>query len=183
MHCFYLHFSDGIMLEKLASELSIEQSLDDLALDPNQDQNLEHELLNHVLLPRYLPQIKQGDLYEHELELLSRMVDVVAVQDEWIPINTVDMLCNLYRVHADCLPETIFKHINALKPGKTFAMFIKGQNCMLVIYMPPTKNNEQPNESTSVILSTFPGNLNPKDINRNTGDFEVILTQFFLEIT
>lgn len=160
------------MSDDETDEPSIGQSLSNLSLDPSDEKDLENDLLNHVLLPRFLPHTKHTESYEHELELLQRMVELIEVQDEWIPTSTIEMLRNLNYIQADCLPETIFEQINALTPGNTFAMFVKCQNCVFVIYMPPT-DIKKPNETTTVILATFPGNFDPKIINKTIDDFEV----------
>lgn len=157
---------------------SVGQSLENLTLDPDEDLNLENDLLHHVFLPRFLPQRKQNNLNELEIDLLSRMVELVEVKEEFIPKPTVNMFINFYNIQADCQPATICNQINRLKPGDTFAMFVSGQNCMFVIYM-PTNNQEEPDESATVIVATYPGNLDFKDIYRNIGDFEVI---FFLKV-
>lgn len=167
------------MADDEMSEAAMRQSLENVALEPNDDLDLENDLLNHVLLPRFLPQTKQNNLYDLELDLLSRMVELIETQDEWIPNSTVKMFTNVYRVQAECQPETIFNQINNIKPGGTFALFVRGQNCVFVIYMPSTDDNKQPDDSTTVIVATFPGNLDPKDINKNIGDFEV---SFYLVI-
>lgn len=172
------------------SEAFLRQSLENLTLEPNEDLNLENDLLDHVLLPRLLPQTKRNNLHDLELDLLSRMAELVEVQDEWIPAPTVKMFENLYHVQAECQPETIFEQINDLKPGGTFALFVKGQNCVFVVYMPLTDDNDQPepDDLTTVIVATFPGSMDPKDIYKNFGDFEVsffysiqIIPTFFYE--
>lgn len=165
------------MADDEMSEASLRQSLENLSLEPNEDLNLENDLLDHVLLPRLLPQTKGNNLHDLELDLLLRMVELVEVQDEWIPAPTVKMFQNLYLVQAECQPEMIFEQINDLKPGGTFALFVKGQNCVFVVHMPLTDDNEQPDDLTTVIVATFPGSMDPKDINKNFGDFEV---SFFL---
>lgn len=142
----------------------------DINLESDNEINLEIDLINHVVLPRYLPQVTQS--YEHELQLLQRMVELIEVQDEWIPKETIEVLRNMMDIQVNCLPVTISEQINALTPGKTFAMYVKNQNCMFVIYM-PANEIEKPNEATTVIVATFPSDVDPKFINRTIDDFEV----------
>lgn len=155
-----------------SSELGIEQPLNQLVLSSNEDLNLEYELLNHVLLPRFLPQTKRSDLYEQELELLSRMFEIIRLQNEWIPSQTIDMFQKFNHIQSDCFPETIFKYINELTPNNLFAMYLKEQNCVFSIYM--LDDDKEISESTTVIVATFPGNLDATSINKDIGDFEVI---------
>lgn len=153
-------------------ELSIRQSLMNLSLESIYETNLENDLLIHVLLPRSLPQYKRDKSYEHGLELMQRMVGLIELQGERIPQATIEMLRNMLYVQADYLPETICEQINALTPGKTFAMFVNSQNCVFVIYM-PANECEEPNEATTVIVATFFSNVDRKRINRTMNDFEV----------
>lgn len=136
------------------------------------DENFESDLLNHVLLPRFLPQMRDRKLYDHGVELLQRMVDLIGVEDELIPISTIEMMRTLNKIQTNCVPEAISEEINALTPGKTFAMFVKRQNCAIVIYMPPQEINE-PNEETTLIVATFHGSYSPKLVNETVDDFEV----------
>lgn len=152
---------------------SMAQSLSNLNLEQEDEKDLENHLLNHVFLPRFLPQTKHNESYEHELVLIQRMVELIDVQDEWIPTATIEMLRNLKNIQEECLPEHIFEQINALTPGKTFAMFVMSQNCMFVIHMPSNDARKEPNETTTVIVATFPGNFDPKIINTTIGDYEV----------
>lgn len=160
--------------EAMSETYSVGLSLENLTLDPDEDENLENGLLHHVLLPRFLPHQKQNILYDMEMELLSRMVDLVDVKEDWIPKPTVEMFKSFYNVQADCQPATISGQINRLQPGDTFAMFVNNQNCMFVIYMPSTDDNIEPGDSTTVIVATSPGNLNSNGIYSNIGDLEVI---------
>lgn len=166
------------MEEDQESETSIEDLVSNLNIESrDEEKNLEAELLNHVLLPRFLPQMKHNESYEHELELLQRMVDVVELHDEWIPEQTIDTLRHMSLIQTDCSAETIYERINSLTPGKTFAMFVKDQNCMFVIYMPANDSTEMTDGTKMkwVIVATFPGNFDCKDINRTIGDYEVQL--------
>lgn len=125
-----------------------------------------HEtLLNHIVLPRFLPQVKSEEFHSEELELLRRMVDNVHSFDDSIPANTMAMLDSMVHIHRNRTENTVSAEINRLEPGRTFAMFIRQQNCTLMIQMQGNAND--------VIVATFPGKLHPNKIYGNPSDIEV----------
>lgn len=137
-------------------------------------QNLQttfENLLNHVVLPRVLPDGYLKDHEDHELLLLSTMVQTVETNSEWIPSATVRLFQRLKRIHTiSRTPETIANEINLLQPGETFAMFVRRQNTGFMIHMP---TEQVSNAEKSVIVLTFPGNLHPKEIYKHSSDLEV----------
>lgn len=136
------------------------------------EQKKHEALMNHVILPRYLPQNKSTDLHGEELALLSSMVNNIERLKKWIPTNTVKMFESLNRVHRTRMSSVVSKEIRDLTPGKTFAMFVRRQNCAIMIHM-PTSGDINSNQSNRVIVSTFPGNLHPKYIYAVESDIEV----------
>lgn len=60
--------------------------------------------------------------------------------------------------------------------GDTFAMFIRHQNCAIMIHVPANELINTADEPENVIVATFPGSLHPRDIyeNENSSDLEVI---------
>lgn len=131
----------------------------------------KHELLmNHIILPRYLPQSKPNDRHHEERELMSQMIENVNELSAWIPENTVNMFASLDRILRSCTPEMVAHEIRSLKPGHTFAMFVRRQNCALMIHMPKNDDNMQ---TDRVIVATFPGNLHPKYVYSGESDIEV----------
>lgn len=127
-------------------------------------------LMNHIVLPRYLPQNRSPNFALEELELLKRMVATVESLSDEIPINTMQMMRSLADVHLKPYPKTIRKNIGELQPGGTFAMFVRSQNCALLIHMLP---DEAPTDSENIIVATFPGKLHPKEVYGNPSDLEV----------
>ncbi|XP_031638985.1 uncharacterized protein LOC116351075 [Contarinia nasturtii] len=127
--------------------------------------------MNNVILPRHLPQKKSSDLHGEELALLSSMVNNIDRLKKWIPLNTVEMFKGFDRVHRTRIPAVVSKEIRDLTPGKTFAMFVRRQNCAIMAHM-PSKGNMKSNQSNRVIVSTFPGNLHPKYIYAVDSDIE-----------
>lgn len=137
----------------------------------------KHELLlNHVVLQRFLPLTKSQHTHNEDLALMSYMIDNV-VQNEFllkkVPENTVKMLRGLNVLHKTLTPEVVSGQISTLKPGETFAMFVRRQNCALMIHMPVI-------ESDRVIVATFPGNLHPKYVFSKNCDIQVYC--YFLKI-
>lgn len=129
----------------------------------------EDVLLDHVILPRVLPQTKTPNLYETEFDLMKKMVENVENLSNFIPTKTVEMFQRLKRVHEMRTKEDISKEINALCPGDTFAMFVRFQHTGFMIHVPST---EAINNVRNVVVSTIP-NLHPDQVYESNGDFEV----------
>lgn len=140
--------------------------------------DLYETLLHHIVLPRVLPQNKQACGEGIELRLLSRMTENVENSLEWIPPATVRLFISLTRSHSVRTKETVSKEINALKPGESFAMFIRRQNTAFMIHMP----KDQSDEMESVIVMTFPGNVSPEQIYRHPSDLQVRKHWFMLHV-
>lgn len=130
-------------------------------------QEMQEALLNHVILPRYLPQNKPKDFHSEERALLLGMSQNVGLLSKSLPSNTVNMFERLARVHNTLTPSVVSNEIRNLEPGDTFAMFVRRQNCALMIHMPEKRGDDR------VILAIFPGNLHPKHISGVEGDVEV----------
>lgn len=127
-----------------------------------------HEvLMNHVILPRYLPQHKSKNYHHEELALVFNMTENVRNLAKSLPRNTVSMFDRLARVHQTLTPSVVSTEIRKLQPGETFAMFVRRQNCALMVHKPPDGNGDR------VIVSTFPGLLHPKLIASAGSDIEV----------
>ena len=124
--------------------------------------------MDHVILPRYLPQVKPKNFHNEELALLSSMVENVERSAKSLPPNTVNMFRGLGRVHRTLTPAVVSNEICNLEPGNTFAMFVRRQNCAIMIHMPPDRSSDD-----RVIVAIFPGNLHPKHISGAESDIEV----------
>lgn len=124
----------------------------------------EEFALTHVLLPRKLPENKPS--YSQQLGLMKEMVSSVYRIGNCLPQKTIEMLKNFRDIQEECTEAGIARGINKLCPGDTFTMFVRRQNCAIMIYMPPNQNE-------NVIVATFPGNLPMSDIYRNESDIEV----------
>lgn len=133
----------------------------------------QENLLNHIVLPRVLPQEKSKDLEQEELALLSNVKNAVQDCQEWLPATTVQLFESFERVHKTCTPESIANEIKELKPGHTFAMFVRRQNCGFFIYMPEDGNSEESSDMKTVVVATFPGNFHPKEIYEHSSDLQV----------
>lgn len=143
-------------------------------------------LLNHIVLPRYLPQKRSPNFANEELKLLKRMVNNIKDLLEYIPLNTLEMIQSLDEIHSKPHANTIRNKMIHLKPGQTFAMFIRSQNCVLMIHMlpnGPADSDSVPNvssDSENIIIATFPGKLHPKEVYSNPSDLEVRLYHYYL---
>lgn len=137
---------------------------------PDCDSEENHMIfLNHVVLPRFLPQIKSEHLHGEELALISCMVHNVVQNVELannVPPNTVKMLRGFDEMHRTLTPDVVSGQISELKPGEIFAMFVRSQNCAVMIHMPL-------NQSDRVIVATFPGYLDPKHVSDEDSDIQV----------
>lgn len=69
-----------------------------------------------------------------------------------------------------CTKENIAHEINKLRPGDTFAMFVRMQHTVLMIHVPL---NESSDDVQNVIVSTFSWNLHPGQTNNHESVFEV----------
>lgn len=140
--------------------------------DESDTAEIRKNLLKHVTLPRDLPQEKPPRYLE--LKLMTHMVENVGNLSNYLPVKTVELLKRFRTVHLECTPDVISKEINSLRPGDTFAMFVRRQNTTIMVYMLP--NDEIDNEeSQNVILATFPGNLHPNQIYKAESDLEVFV--------
>lgn len=147
---------------------------------PKTIQNIYEELLYHIVLPRVLPQNKSTNSEQHELALLSRFTDAIRGLKKWISAETVRLFDSFERIHVTRTPESISNEIKELRPGQSFVMFVRRQNCGFMIHMPNDENE-------SVVVCTFPGNLHPKNIyDPQAIDFQVkqkksFASYFFIE--
>lgn len=140
-------------------------------LCPLEKQNI---LLNHIILPRFLPQSNTPQFHQTELQLFDEMYENVMDLSEVIPSKTVALFKSMHKVHHKLTPTDVSKEINALQPGDTFAMFVRRQNCTFMVYVPPDENiaNGRPQNA---IVATFPGRLHPNEVYKCDSDIEVIL--------
>lgn len=129
-----------------------------------------------------MPHRKSEHLHGEELALMSFMAESLVQNDllaKNIP-NTIKMFLRLEEVHKTRSPKVTSNQICSLKPGETFAMFVRRHNSALMIHMPLKKGNSPRNQTDRVIVATFPGNLHPKQMCDNDGDIAVNLHRFFI---
>lgn len=143
-------------------------------MDKNPEPSLQemHEMLmNHVILPRFLPQNKSKNHHQDERALLACMMENIDDLSKWIPRNTVKMFHALDRINRNFQPAVVSKEIRELKCGETFAMFVRRQNCAIMIHIPLGDINS--NQTNRAIVSWFPGNLHPKNVYNADSDIQV----------
>lgn len=143
----------------------------DVDPDPNEhDIQKEFEmLLKHVVWPRHLPQSKSSNFRNEQIELLSHMAENVDSLSSHLPKKVVILFKRLTEVHKTPTPKVISNQINALRSGEIFAFFVRRQNCAFIVYRP----HASVNHSDNVIVATFPGKLEAKQIHKVAGDIEV----------
>lgn len=134
----------------------------------------KQDVLAHVILPRFLPQETSHHLDQTDLQLLRKMVENVVHSSGTVPMQTVKLFQSLWKIHDDLNAETISTEINALRPGDSFAIFVRRQRWMFMIHAPPCNDeNAANNEPQEVIVATFPGNVRPSEIYKHESDIEV----------
>lgn len=97
-------------------------------------------ILNHVLLPRYLP--SEHLAHREELQLMNLMIENVLDTISTMPPQTVQLFQQMKRIHADSSDDNIESlnailksEINAIfsDEASTFAIYMHQQNCLLWI--------------------------------------------------
>lgn len=133
-------------------------------MDEDVERDENEFILNHVILPRYLPPEKPG--YVKQLKLMNSIIQTV-LDTPTMPGKTIDLFKQIRRLHVDTTGEnfsTVLKNeIQSLLPGETFAMFVRRQNCTLLIHQ----------QRDSAILATFRGDMRSSDVYSHDSDIEV----------
>lgn len=131
----------------------------------------QNNILDHVILPRVLPQRKSS--YTHEQTLVDQMVENVENLSEFLPQKTVNMMKYLKRINHECTPPIILELINGLCPGDTFSMFVRNQNTAIIFHAPKSTGLNDTGKPDNIIVATFPGCLHPRTIYEHDSDIEV----------
>lgn len=132
----------------------------------------QNVLLDHVILPRVLPQRKA--CYTHEQALVDQMIENVDGMSDWLPSKTVEMMNRLKRVNYECTPDVVSELINELRsPGDTFSMFVRWQNTAVIFYLPKHTEINNVGKPDNIIVATFPACLHPRVIYEHDSDVEV----------
>lgn len=97
-----------------------------------------------------------------------RMVQNVENLAEYIPASTMKMCRSLSKVHRNRTSVIVSQEIKGLQPGDTFAMFIRRQNCGIMIHM-----QSNPQTESKVTVATFPGKLRASSVYGHASDSEV----------
>lgn len=139
------------------------------------DVQLEHQILHenlfrHIILPRSVLPRRTPNFLTDELELLRRMAETVAQFGGYLPASTLKMMRSLAKVHSNLTANAIMEEINGLHPGETFAMFVRYQNCAIIIHMLANV----PDDGNNIVVATFPSKVHPEEIYRNPSDLEVM---------
>lgn len=154
----------GLGIDGMGNEVTLEQ------------QNI---LLNHIILPHYLPESTSPKFHQTELrmfdEIYKTVMDLHLSNTNGIPERTVELFRSMHKIHVEngMTSKDVSNEINALQPGDTFAMFVRRQNSAFLIYMPPDENTVNANQQ-NVIVATFPGRLHPNEVYKWNCDVQVI---------
>lgn len=135
----------------------------------------QENLLNHILLPRFISAAASIEAFGQEITLLSRLCETVRSSSQWMPASTVRLLASFERIHQSNESEaTIHDELNKLGPGETFAMFVRRRNTVFMCHMPalPAKRHGV-DESTPLIVATFDGQVEAKEIYASPMDLMV----------
>lgn len=130
-------------------------------------------ILTHVILSRFLPQEKER-FTDTGTALMNLMIENVENLDEWLPTKTVELFDRMKRVNGECTKKVVSEEIEDLESGDTFAMYVRRQNCVIMIHA--LADADLTDEHTpNVIVATFPGSLHPNDVYKFESDIEVMV--------
>lgn len=138
-------------------------------LSPLEQQNI---LLNHIILPHFLPASTGPRFHNTELKLFDEMFKTVMDLSHSIPAKTVALFKSMHTIHHKLTPKVVSKEINALQPGDTFAMFVRRQNCTFMVHVPPDERIVH-GKPQNAIVATFTGRLHPNEVYNCDSDIEV----------
>lgn len=159
----------------MANQRQLSRAFNGLTLTEKSPKLLE-SVLNHIILPRYIPNDANDDLRSQEAAILSELNKTVRSLSNFLPDDTVDMFAHFVAVHKMRTPEAIAEQINKLQPGHTFAMYVQCQKTVFMCHMPANVSiDAKPCETTPVIVATFPGRIGTKFVYSQPLDMEVRL--------
>lgn len=136
--------------------------------DESKQQNV---LLEHVILPRVLPQKKQS--FQYEQMLIGELIESVENISAFLPQKTADMMSRLKRVNSECTPTVVSQLINGLRAGDTFSMFVRRQNTAIMFHVPNHTALDNDGYPVDIVVATFPGCFHPRTIYQHESDLEV----------
>lgn len=133
-------------------------------------------LLNHVILPRSLPKELPENALNDEMVLIAKMTEAVISCTGWIPERIVRNFQRFKRTHSNLIGKTVSQEIDALEPGDTFAVLVKGQQCVFIVHMPLCERDVY--GTKMVQIGTFPSTPPLKEIYKCSGDLQVSEEKF-----
>lgn len=126
---------------------------------------IHDHLLNHIILPRFLPDKLPEMDDNHESYLMNKFLETIKDCAEWIPDRTTEAMKAFKKTHDNRTGESISEQIKKLEPGHTFSMLIKNQKCVFMIHVPYDDINE--NETNVVQIATFPSCVIPNEMYKS----------------
>lgn len=138
-------------------------------------QQKQDMLLTHVILPRYLPQELSRYIDQTDLQLLHGFAENVVNLSGTVPAQTVKLFKSFRKIHdrIELSADTIASEIRSLRPGDSFAVFVRRQRWMFMIHAPVNDANAANSQPQEVIVASFPGNVRPSEIYKHDSDIEV----------
>lgn len=163
----------GLCVCSLKMSEELQNALSGLQIHEN-PYKLPENLLNHIILPRYIPPNANDDYDLTEATFLTRMDIAMSSISEWLPSGTTKMFSSFVAVHQMRTPQPIIDGIKNLQPGCTFAMYVRCQNTVFMCHMPAdVVIVDKPNETTPIIVATFPGRIGTRHVYSHPLDMEV----------
>lgn len=138
---------------------------------------MQNILLHHAVLSRTMPQ-EEAQFPEDGLMLMEKMIETIKNLAESIPTKTVELFERLGRVNHDLTEDVVSDEIADLKPGDSFAMFIRQQYSVFMVHVLRDADLDD-EQAHHVVVATFPTSLHPRHVYEHDSDLEVI-TVFFL---
>lgn len=146
--------------------------MDDSDGDSDVEMDINEFMLTHAVLPRYLPE--QKPQFSQQRALMTEMMKTITNLEEWMPSKTVQFFKRFKELHGNgtsISSSLIQQQIRSLSADDTFAMFVRRQNCTLIIHKLADGLND-------VVVATFPGDLLSSEIYKHDSDIEVISIEF-----
>lgn len=124
-------------------------------------------LVDHVFLPKKISGTNPAvNIDEQDEKLLSFILDSIENSSVQLPESTAHLFRTMVDVqcHRDWEKTKIAFHIQSLLPGHMFGLYIRKQNCGLLIYAPPNGDR---------IVSTFQASVPNEIICSSPSDVQV----------
>lgn len=134
------------------------------------DQATLEVITSHLVLPRYLPSCLP---FQYERKLVQLVLESIPNSD--IYEHTAKLFRQYLKLHPLAKPNIISESLGRMQPCEMLGMYVREQNCCLVVYRPP---ENQSISSDEYIISTFPVLHDKQEIHGCDSDLQVSSTLF-----